>query len=77
MTMGESLMQPGQTKATGQALDLITQANRSLQKLDDQDNLTTAYLLARSHRLIGEYPPALNAIQKVFGQESDHARCPV
>ncbi|MEO1529000.1 MAG: hypothetical protein AAFX06_26560 [Planctomycetota bacterium] len=66
MSMGETLMQPGQTKATGQALDLITQANRALQKLEDQDDVTTGYLVGRSHRLIGEYQPALNAIQKVL-----------
>ncbi|MEL6108592.1 MAG: hypothetical protein AAFU85_21515 [Planctomycetota bacterium] len=64
LSMGESLMQPGQVKADGQSSDLITQANRALQKLKDQDDLTTAYLVGRSHRLIGEYKQALDAIQK-------------
>ncbi|KAA5543251.1 hypothetical protein FYK55_13320 [Roseiconus nitratireducens] len=66
MSMGESLMEPGQNKATGQAADLISQAAETFKSLDNTDDVTTAYLLARSQRLVGEYKDALDALEKIL-----------
>ena len=59
-SLGESLMEPGQNRAQGQAADLISQSIETFKALDDQDNPTTAYLLGRSQRLVGQYQDAIN-----------------
>lgn len=59
-SMGESLIPQGQSKANGQAAELITQGIETYKALSDQENTTTAYLLGRSQRLVGQYQAASN-----------------
>jgi tetratricopeptide (TPR) repeat protein len=66
MSMGESLIDPGQTKATGQAADLISQAAATFEALPDQNDLTTAYLLGRAQRLVGKYSQSLDTLEQLL-----------
>ena len=65
-SMGESLMAPGQSKAEGQAAELITQGIKTYKALSDQENTTTAYLLGRSQRLVGQYQGATNTFAELL-----------
>lgn len=65
-SMGESLMQPGQTTASGQAADLISQSVTAFKNLKDQDNITTAYLLGRSQRLIGNFKASIDTFDQLL-----------
>jgi tetratricopeptide (TPR) repeat protein len=65
-SMGESLMLPGETKATAQAAELISQSISTFQALDDQENVTTAYLLGRSQRLVGRYKDAIDTFDELL-----------
>lgn len=68
-SMGESLMPEGQSKATGQAADLISQSIGTFQSLDDQSNTTTAYLLGRSQRLVGQYKESLATFYEILKEK--------
>lgn len=69
MSLGESAMAPGQTKASGQAAELMTQAIATFKTLDDQSNVTTAYLTAKAQRLSGEYKDALDTLQALLEKQ--------
>lgn len=65
-SMGESLMVAGQTKATDQAAELITQSIETFQSLSDQDDITTTYLLGRSQRLVGEFKASIDTFEQLL-----------
>lgn len=66
MSMGESLMQPGQAKADGQAAELMTQSIATFKSLSGQDDVTTAYLLGRAQRLVGKFKDSINTFEKLL-----------
>ena len=66
MSMGESLMQPNAVVAQGNAAELIQQAAESFKALEDQDNLTTAYLLGRALRLSGNFKDSIDVLDKML-----------
>ncbi|MCO8124816.1 hypothetical protein NHH03_23970 [Stieleria sp. TO1_6] len=65
-SMGESLMEPGQMKANGQAAELISQSIATFTALTDQDDLTTLYLTGHSQRLVGQYQAAIDSFEKLL-----------
>ncbi|MCC9600004.1 hypothetical protein LOC67_05475 [Stieleria sp. JC731] len=66
MSLGESGMDANQTKATGQAAELMTQAIATFKSLDDQSNVTTVYLTAKAQRLSGQYKDSIDTIAKLL-----------
>ncbi len=65
-SMGESLMAPGQRKATGKSADLMNQAVKALKGIEDNDDVVTAYLLGRAQRFSGDYKNAINTFDKLL-----------
>ncbi|PNY38352.1 hypothetical protein C2E31_03315 [Rhodopirellula baltica] len=66
MSLGESTMTPNETQATGQAKELISQAVTTFKALDDQSNVTTAYLTAKAQRLSGQYKESIDTIDALL-----------
>ncbi|TWU65396.1 hypothetical protein V7x_09430 [Crateriforma conspicua] len=71
LTLGESLMQPGEQKATGRSLKLIQTASDALDKLAEKEAKPSAALRfqrGRASRLLGNYSAALDAFQSVLSE---------
>ncbi|QEF97276.1 hypothetical protein Mal15_13150 [Stieleria maiorica] len=66
MSMGEASMEPGQVKAAGQAADLLNQSVETFRSLPDQNDPTTAYLLGRAQRLVGEYKASIDTFESLL-----------
>ena len=70
MGMGESAMQPGETKAAegSEAAKLLAGASDIFQGLGGQD-ISIVYLRAKCQRLTGQYKPALDELEKILKQK--------
>ncbi|TWU59095.1 hypothetical protein Poly51_18810 [Rubripirellula tenax] len=69
MALAESSIEPGQTKATGQAAELLATATETFERLkknSDDVPLTVDFQLGRAQRLSGNYKGALDTLDPVL-----------
>ncbi|TWU56119.1 tetratricopeptide repeat protein [Rubripirellula reticaptiva] len=69
MELAEASMQPGETKAVGQAADLLGTAIETFGRLKEKSSetpLTVDYQLGRAQRLLGEYKKAIDTLEPVL-----------
>lgn len=71
LSLGESLIPPGQVKAAGRSLKLIETATSALEKIEKaskEKSPALLFQLGRAKRLLGEYPAALNLFESLLAQ---------
>ncbi|KAA1259678.1 hypothetical protein LF1_22130 [Rubripirellula obstinata] len=68
MELSESSLEPGQTKATGQAADLLTTAVETFDRLSDEkkSSAIVTYQIGRAQRLLGEYGNAVKTFASLL-----------
>jgi hypothetical protein len=70
--LGEASMTANETKATGQAAELLKTAISTftrLKSLDPESTLTVDYLLGKSYRLVGEYKQAVDVFKELLSEK--------
>ncbi|MEM6778315.1 MAG: hypothetical protein AAF670_11715 [Planctomycetota bacterium] len=68
MEMGQSVMLPGEVKATGQAGELLTMAGETFEKLKDESDVpqTVSFLRGKALRLVGDYSQAIDQLESLL-----------
>ncbi|WP_146527260.1 tetratricopeptide repeat protein [Novipirellula artificiosorum] len=70
--LGEAAMAPNDSKATGQAAELLKTAvatSKRLEKASQQVPLSVRFQLARSQRLLGQYRDAIDSYEKILQEK--------